>query len=97
MRKELKTTIYILIAIAVFIFAFVVCIRKWADTELTIHKVCFRRYTGTAILIDKGYYNAGCHWKPLDRPRVDERWGTCEDFNVGDINYNYPEASYHCD
>jgi hypothetical protein len=92
----MKNFIYFLIALATFVVAFCVCFHSWADKEVFVHRVCFHRYTAPAVLVDKGAYDAGCHWKPLDRPNLDERWFTCDGYNVGETNYNYPEASFDC-
>lgn len=92
--------IYILIAVVVAVIAFCYCFRQWADTKVFLARTCFRQYNGSAALVEKKYYantnTYGCWWKPLDRPNLDERWDTCKDFEVGDVNHDYPEASYDC-
>ena len=97
----MKTPIYITIAIAVFVLSTCICLHAWFDEMVLVHRVCFHRYNGTAVLIEKKFYEGAdfnaCQWKPADRPKVDERWDTCRDFNVGETNYQYPEASYTCE
>ena len=93
----MKNFIYIIIVMVALVVAFCVCFRTWMDNEVFIHRICFHRYMGTATLIDKGPYEVMCHWKPIDRRGLDERYGTCENIQVGETITNYPEASYTCD
>jgi hypothetical protein len=96
----MKHYIYIFVLAVVIIFTFCYCFREWADTKVFVARMCFKRYNGKAMLVEKRYYENsgiyGCWWKPEDRSKLDERWNTCENFNIGDINYEYPEASYDC-
>lgn len=95
--KALRTCAYIGVAISVAVFAFCVCFRAWADKEVFVHRLCAHKYIGRAVLVDKGAYGFGCHWKPDDRPKVDERWDTCREFEAGDVNTEYVEVSYSCE
>jgi len=94
--KIVREGLYIVVAISVAVFAFCLCFRAWADKEVFVHTICFHRYEGTAVLVDKSWGNS-CHWQPADRPKLDERWNTCQEFEVGETNYHYPEASYDCE
>lgn len=96
----MKTPIYITIAVVAFVVAFCICFHAWADKEVFIHRICAHTYTSPAVLVDKTDYGwgYGCHWKPSDKPHVDERWGdVCLGFEPGDTNNEYLEISYTCD
>lgn len=92
-----KNFLCIIVALAFGIISFCVCFRAWADKEVFVHRVCAHRYIGKAVLVDKGAYGYGCHWKPFDRPKIDERWDTCREFVEGEINNKYVEISYACE
>lgn len=93
--KTLRTCLYILVAIFAFVFAYALCFRTWADNQVFIHRICAHRYAGRAILIE-AQYGGGCLWQPLDKPKIDNRWGNCTGLIEGQT-YDYPEASYTCD